>query len=118
MRSTELYLDDIVAACDAIASYTSRVRDAESFEADSLTRDAVRARFIDIGEAASKIPDDLKSKFSEVDWRRVVGMRNVLAHEYFGVRYEVIWLSVVEFLPELRRTALLMLQYLAQSDTD
>ncbi len=118
MRSTELYLDDIVAAVDAIAHYTSKIGDAKAFEADQLTRDAVRARLIDIGEAASKLPDDLKSEFGEIDWRRVVAMRNILAHEYFGVRFEVIWMTVVEFLPQLRAIALQMLEYSTSNDSE
>ena len=56
-----------------------------------------------IGEAAGHIPKRIKEKHRNVDWRGIVGMRNILVHEYFGVRSEIIWKTINERLPELRK---------------
>ncbi len=44
-----------------------------------------------IGEAARALPEDLKAEASAVDWRKLIGLRNILVHEYFGVSFPIIW---------------------------
>lgn len=54
-----------------------------------------------IGEAAGKIPDEIRSKYPEVQWRDMAGARNIVVHEYFGVMLDVIWKIIERDLPNL-----------------
>lgn len=55
-----------------------------------------------IGEASNHLSKDLKSGFSDVQWAQIVGMRNVFAHEYFGIDTNLVWEISKNSIPELR----------------
>ena len=55
-----------------------------------------------IGEAAGKISDELKEKYANIDYRTVKDFRNVLAHEYFGVDMQIVWMVATQKIPELK----------------
>ena len=65
-----------------------------------------------IGEAASRIPETFKARYPEVAWRRVVGLRNRIVHEYFGVDLAIVWSVVTEDLPPLKSEILRMVENL------
>jgi len=73
----------------------------EGFAGDRKTQDAVVRNLEIIGEAAARLPEELKEKSSRIEWRKIVGLRNILAHEYFGVSVPVIWDVVVNKLGPL-----------------
>ena len=100
MRDYKLYLYDIQEAIDKVESFTERMT-SEQFAKDVKTIDAVTRNLQVIGEAAGHIPRRIKEKHRNIDWRGMVGMRNILVHEYFGVRLEIIWKTIRERLPEL-----------------
>jgi uncharacterized protein with HEPN domain len=84
-----------------IGSVVSTV-DEESFISDqTLKRSFVRSIEI-IGEAARKIPADFRAKHSDIDWKRISGMRDKLIHDYFGVDYHLVWDVAKNKLPELK----------------
>jgi uncharacterized protein with HEPN domain len=99
-RDYRVYLDDILEATNKILSYTAGFS-YDEFRADSKTIDAVIRNFMVIGEAASKIPDEIRSSHGEIQWRDMVGLRNIVIHEYFGIKLDVIWKVIQEDLPEL-----------------
>ena len=52
-----------------------------------------------IGEAATNVPDEIRSKHPSLPWRDIRGMRNKLVHQYFGINMEVVWKTILEDLP-------------------
>ncbi|MCU0845837.1 MAG: DUF86 domain-containing protein [Spirochaetes bacterium] len=54
-----------------------------------------------IGEAAGKIPADIRERHPEIDWQAIIGMRNVIAHGYFSVDPDIVWKTVREDIPAL-----------------
>ena len=89
-RDAKLYLDDIVEACSRIQEYVAGL-DFEQFEGDRKTADAVVRNLEVIGEAAGGLPEEVRNMASEVEWRKICGLRNVLIHKYFGVNMEILW---------------------------
>lgn len=55
-----------------------------------------------IGEAANKLSDKIYSSYSEVEWRKMIEFRNFVVHEYFGIKLEIVWTTVIENIPPLR----------------
>lgn len=80
----------------------SRDLDYESWKKDQKTIDAVIRNMGIIGEAASHVPENIQERYSDVPWHQMKGMRNILAHEYFGVDLDVLWRTVQEDLPLLK----------------
>jgi len=101
LRDYKLYLYDIQQAIEKIETFT-RGFTFEEFAQDAKTVDAVIRNLEILGEAAKHIPKRVKEKHPDIDWKAMAGMRNILAHEYFGVRMGIIWKTIRERLPELR----------------
>jgi uncharacterized protein with HEPN domain len=71
------------------------------FESDRMLRSAVERQFLIIGEAARQVSAGFREAHPDVPWRGVVGLRNVLAHEYGEVLVERLWLFATQRVPEL-----------------
>jgi len=101
LRDYKLYLHDIKEAVEKIETFTKGFT-FEEFVKDAKTVDAVIRNLEIIGEAAKHIPKRVKERHSDIDWKGMAGMRDILTHEYFGVRMGIIWKTIRERLPELR----------------
>ena len=84
----------------------------EDFKQSRLVRRAVERNFMILGEAARRISEAFRNDHPEVDWRGIVGLRNVLAHEYEKVRHEILWDVIKNLLPNL---AQLLQKFLEES---
>jgi len=101
MRRDELYLRDIVEAAAHISGFIEGL-DLASFRQSELVRSAVVQKLTVIGEAAARISDEVKSRYGEVPWPRIVAFRNILVHAYFGIDWSEVWLAADKQTPELR----------------
>jgi len=89
-RDHRLYLDDILEAIGNVREYVKGM-DYDAFARDKKTRDAVVRNLEIIGEAAGRLPESVRSAAPEIEWRKIMSLRNILAHEYFGVSLPVVW---------------------------
>lgn len=108
-RDYALYLKDIIDAVDWITTHTNDL-DFEDFVADKKAVHAVLHNLLVIGEAARNLPESLKQRAGSVEWRKIVALRNIIAHEYFGMSEVVLW--------DILQTKLLPLQDVCRSLVD
>ena len=94
-------LEDIVESSALIAEYVQGMSYA-NWVKDRKTIDAVVRNLQIIGEAANHVPEDVRSRYNDVPWVQLRGMRNILIHEYFGVDTDILWRAVTEDVPRLR----------------
>jgi uncharacterized protein with HEPN domain len=100
-RDFEVYLDDISEACGKIVDYTAGFS-YERFIEDDKTLDAVLRNLTVMGEAAKRLPDDVRNRFPGIDWKRVCGLRDVVVHQYPVLDLEVIWEIAMNSVREVR----------------
>jgi uncharacterized protein with HEPN domain len=108
-RSVILLLQDIQEAVQNILDYT-RGSSFEDFLNDSKTKDAVVRNFEIIGEASNKLPKDFIATNKQIDWIGMIGFRNILVHDYFGIDYEILWKIKSEHLEQLNENINLLLK--------
>ena len=96
-----IYLEDMLEAMNKIERYIKDV-DYEKFIQDEMMVDAVLNNVTIIGEAGTNIPEHVRGKYQEVPWKRIIGLRNIVVHKYFGVDLEIIWKIINENLPDTK----------------
>lgn len=89
-RDYRQWLEDIAESCAKILRFTSGMSHDEFVE-DEKTYDAVVRNLEIIGEAAKNLPDDIRLKYPGIEWRKIAGLRDVIAHEYFGIDNDILW---------------------------
>jgi uncharacterized protein with HEPN domain len=100
-RPINLLLNDIRQSIDRIEQYIKNLS-FDAFSDDQKSVDAVVRNLEIMGEAARRLPDEFKEKYSEIEWYKVVGLRHRIVHEYFGIDLEIIWQILKKDLPELK----------------
>jgi uncharacterized protein with HEPN domain len=100
-RNTLLYIKDILENMRDAEGFIQGMS-YEQFAADKRTVNAVLRSIEVVGEAAKKVPEDIRTEYPQLPWKEMAGMRDKVIHFYFGVDKEVVWLVVKERIPTLR----------------
>jgi uncharacterized protein with HEPN domain len=101
MSRDQVYLQHILDAIQKIEVYTA-VGQGEFF-ASTHWQDGVIRQLEIIGEAAKRLSEDLRERYSDVPWRRICGLRDVLIHNYMGVDLNAVWEITQTRIPVLKR---------------
>lgn len=101
-REYNTYLKDILESINRVETYTSNLS-FEKFKVDKLIQDAVVRNLEIIGEAANHIPKKISNAVSEVEWKKITGLRNLLIHEYFGIDIDIVWDIVKNKVPDFKK---------------
>ncbi len=76
--------------------------DFETFEDDDMRVSAVIQKFEIIGEASKNVPKSIKQKYTSIPWSDMAGMRDRLIHFYFGIKYDLVWNTIKQDIPEVK----------------
>lgn len=98
-------LDHILVRIQRLEDFTHGL-DYEQFVENDLVFDACERQFEVIAEASKYIPQEIKEKYSDIGWADIVGMRNIITHDYSDIRSLVIWDTIQNDLEALKSTIL------------
>ena len=101
MRRDQQRLNDIQEALDWIAKAIAGLTEAEFVGDDTLCY-AVAQKLTIIGEAVARLSSETTTRYHSVPWPDIVGLRNILVHEYFGIYWPLVWQTAVDHAPVLR----------------
>lgn len=89
MRREELYLSDMVDACQAVARFIQGL-DETAFQGSELHQCAVLQKLTVLGEAASRLSKEYCARHPQIEWRDIVAFRNLSVHAYFSVDWSIV----------------------------
>jgi uncharacterized protein with HEPN domain len=101
-RDPLIYIQDILESVANITEDTAGLSEKE-FSQTRIVQQAVIRNIEIIGEAAQQLPDEFKTRYPTIPWRKSVAMRNKIIHEYFGLKLAVVWKTIQKDLPELKK---------------
>jgi len=106
-KDAETFIKHILECFELIERYTDTITEDDFCKSVQL-QDSVIRRIEIIGEAVKNIPSEVKDKYSEIPWKKIAAMRDILIHEYFGIDLELTWAVVIKDIPELKNKMLKM----------
>lgn len=98
-----IYIDDILESMKLIGGYIKNVS-YRKFEEDIGIQDKVLRRLEIIGEVAAKLSSEFTKKYSKIPWKQMIGLRNIIIHEYSSINLEEIWRIITVDLLETKKS--------------
>lgn len=115
-KDPRVYLAQMLECIGRIEQFTADGRDR--FMTDRMVSDAVLRNFSVMGEAAKRVDDRYRAAHSQIPWRALAGLRDVLIHQYEGVDLEKVWGIVTNDLPSLKAAIVAFLPPLEQLERE
>lgn len=106
MDNNVVYIAHIMEAIEKIEKYLRDVSDVHQFVSSDMLFDAVLREMEIIGEAANNIDADFREIHPDIPWKKMISLRNILIHEYFGVNGQIVWDTCQGDLPQLKKLLL------------
>ncbi len=100
MTDDRLYLSNILECIERIEAYTQE--DRETFMGLTLVQDGVIRNLEVIGEATKRLSEQVRQSYSDIPWKQMAGMRDVLIHDYLRINLNRVWQTVEQDLPVLK----------------
>jgi uncharacterized protein with HEPN domain len=94
-------LERMVEVSRKIQVFAQPVAGWEELAGDELRLDAILMNFINLGECVTRLSQDMIANTPSVEWQKIKGMRNIVAHDYWGVDVEMVWQIIQHWLPNL-----------------
>ncbi len=98
----KLNIQTLLEALGKITQYSSGYKNADEFYENQRDFDASMMNFIIIGEMVLRLSDKFIEENSQIDWFKIRGFRNIVAHDYFGIDAEEVWQIMKAHLPKLQ----------------
>jgi uncharacterized protein with HEPN domain len=108
MRDDRERLADVLEAITRIEKYAVQGRAA--FEGDELLQNWIVRHLQILGEACRGLSSRFCDEHPEIPWSKIIGMRHILVHDYFGIDVDVVWRAVEHDLPTLKRQVQILLK--------
>jgi uncharacterized protein with HEPN domain len=109
MLTEELYLQDIVKSIADVERFLAGVEEPK-FLKDEILQNAVLMKLVVIGEAATRVSDETRKRNPDVEWKSIIGFRNISVHAYFSVKWDIVWETATNDLEILHNQVLRILQ--------
>ncbi|MDD5650500.1 MAG: DUF86 domain-containing protein [Candidatus Nanoarchaeia archaeon] len=97
-----IFIEHILNSINDINTFTSKISKKEFSENKEKLNAVIRSLEI-IGEAVKNIPIPFREKYSEIPWKNIAGLRDVIIHQYFDIDLDVIWVTIKEEIPKLEK---------------
>lgn len=102
-KNNTIYLKHILEAINNIENYIENILTVDAFTQSKITKDAVLRNFEIIGEATNNLENEFITQHPQIEWDKIISMRNFIIHEYFGVDLELVWETIKKDLPILKK---------------
>jgi uncharacterized protein with HEPN domain len=101
-NNTKIFLLHILEAIEKLEEITTTTSNEEYLK-NWIIQDAILKNFIVIGEAVTNIDEEVKLKYTSINWRGAKSMRNFIVHEYFSVDLNFVWETIFETIPNFKK---------------
>lgn len=96
----DVYVLDMIKYCDELILFAAGLS-YNDYLADARTQRATSFNLEHIGESANQVPKDVRDAHPEIDWGKMIGLRNRLVHAYYQINHEMLWQIIQDYVPEL-----------------